>query len=118
MGLRRLVSACCCASLLLTMTVLADRFHEQRDATLHALGIAVDSSGRTVEVSSAQATYVDARATRGAAEQRQDQLRWLAAGTVPDVAGIDRSLFTGALLDLHLPSRERLASQASLPSRP
>jgi hypothetical protein len=106
MGLRRLVSACCCASLLLTMAVLADRFHEQRDAPLHALGIAVDSSGRTVEVSSAQATYVDARATRGAAEQRQDQLRWLAAGTVPDVADIDRSLFTGALLDLHLLGRD------------
>src|SRR5690349_5232900 len=78
MVLRRLVSACYCASLLLAMTVLADRFHEQRATPLHALGIAVDSFGRTVEVSSAQATYVDARATRGAAQQRRDQLRWLA----------------------------------------
>ena len=106
MGLRQLVSACCCASLLVTMAVLADRFHEQRAVSLHALGIAVDSAGRTVVVGSSEAVYGDARAMRGAAEARAEQLRWLAAGTVPDVAGIDRSLFTGALLDLHVLGRD------------
>jgi hypothetical protein len=106
MGLRQLVSACCCASLLVTMGVLADRFHDQRAVPLHALGIAVDSSGRTVEVGSAEAAYDNARAMRGAAQERAAQRRWLSAGTVPDAAGIDPSLFAGALLDLHVLGRD------------
>ncbi len=106
MGLRQVVSACCCASLLVTMSLLAERFHDQRAVSLHALGIAVDAAGRTGEVSSADQVYSDARAVRGAADQRAGLLRWVAAGSTPLVAGVDPTLFSDALLDLHVLSRD------------
>ncbi|HET9647729.1 MAG TPA: glucoamylase [Microlunatus sp.] len=106
MRVRRLVSGCCSVALLMTMSVLADRFHEQRNVTLYAAGLAVDGAGRTVELTTSDQLIDGTRALRDASAAAATQRRWLASGTVPEVPGLDRSLFRDALLDLQMLTRD------------
>jgi hypothetical protein len=74
---------------------------------LHADTIALGAGG-VVQAAAAAEVVPGTRVLAGTpdtdrliAEQRQ----WLAAGTVPEVSGLDRAFVVGALLDLHVLSR-------------
>jgi hypothetical protein len=71
--------------------------------------IAVGAAGAIVEVVTPDALVPGTRALAGLPESgrlAQEQLGWLAAGTVPQVDGVEPTMITAALLDLHVLSLE------------
>ena len=78
----------------------------------HVLGqttIAVGAGGTIVEVVAPEDLVPGTRVLAGLPESgrlAQEQLGWLAAGTVPQVDGVEPTMITAALLDLHVLSLE------------
>ena len=81
-----------------------------RPATLdlHAEGLALGAGGTVVEVGADVALVPGSRVLAGMPDSldlARQQADWLAAGTVPQVPGLDGDLVRTALLDLHLLSQ-------------
>ena len=71
--------------------------------------IAVGAAGAIVEVVAPDALVPGTRVLAGLPESgrlAREQLGWLAAGTVPQVDGVEPTMITAALLDLHVLSLE------------
>ena len=74
----------------------------------HVLGqttIAVGAGGTIVEVVAPEDLVPGTRVLAGLPESgrlAQEQLGWLAAGTVPQIDGVEPTMITAALLDLHV----------------
>ncbi len=85
---RQRVAAGAAVLLLVAMAVLGQRFWSQRDLTLPAPGLAIDRTGRTVELAGTRAA------------PSPSETAWLAAGRLPQSSGVDPDMVRDALLDL------------------
>jgi glucoamylase len=75
---------------------------------LHAITVAVGPGGNLVEVAAVDDLVPGSRVLAempDSVDLAREQAAWLAAGTVPRVAGLDSDMVTIALLDLHVLSR-------------
>ncbi len=75
---------------------------------LHQSGVALGAGGLVIEISAGEALVPGTRVLDGTPDSARlaaEQLSWLAAGSVPQVDGVDPSMVSGALLDLHVLSR-------------
>ncbi len=76
-----------------------------RAQTLGQTTIAVGAGGAIVDVAASDLLVPGTRVLAGLPESgrlAREQLGWLAAGTVPQVDGVDSTMITAALLDLHV----------------
>ena len=75
---------------------------------LGAVTVAIGPGGALVEVGAADALVPGSRVLGGmpdSLEVAREQAAWLAAGTIPQVSGLDSDMVALALLDLHVLSR-------------
>jgi glucoamylase len=75
---------------------------------LHAITVAVGPGSTVVEVAADDGLIPGTRVLAGmpdSSKLAREQAAWLAAGTVPQVEGLDSDMIAAALLDLHVLSR-------------
>ncbi len=101
-----------CLGLLLMVMISSSGLvaHRNLDTTipLDAVAVAVGPGDALVEVAAADALVPGTRVLAGmpnSLDLAREQAAWLAAGTVPQVSGLDSDMVAVALLDLHVLSR-------------
>jgi glucoamylase len=109
-GQRGSLTACLCLLLIVMISSSGLVAHRNLDTTipLDAVAVAVGPGGGLVEVASADALVPGTRVLAGTPDSlglAREQAAWLAAGTVPQVSGLDSDMVAVALLDLHVLSR-------------
>jgi glucoamylase len=107
---RGLLTACLCLLLIVMISSSGLVAHRNLDTTipLDAVAVAVGPDGALVEVAAADALVPGTRVLAGMPDSidlAREQAAWLAAGTVPQVSGLDSDMVPIALLDLHVLSR-------------
>jgi hypothetical protein len=104
------LTACLCLLFVVMISSSSLVAHRNLDAAipLDAVTVAVGPGGALVEVATADALVPSSRVVAGmpgSLELAREQAAWLAAGTVPQVSGLDSDIIATALLDLHVLSR-------------
>jgi glucoamylase len=104
------LTACLCllVAVMISSSGLVARRNLDMTIPLDALAVAVGPDGALVEVAAADALVPGTRVLAGMPDTRElarEQAAWLAAGTVPQVSGLDSDMVAIALLDLHVLSR-------------
>jgi glucoamylase len=104
------LTACLCLLLIVMISSSGLVAHRNLDTTipLDAVAVAVGPDGALVEVAAADALVPGTRVLAGMPDSihlAREQAAWLAAGTVPQVNGLDGDMVAIALLDLHVLSR-------------
>ncbi len=104
------LTACLCLLLVVMISSSSLVAHRNSDTAipLDAVTVAVGPGGTPVEVAAADALVTGSRVLAGMPDSRElarEQAAWLAAGTVPQVGGLDSDMVAVALLDLHVLSR-------------
>jgi glucoamylase len=104
------LTACLCLLLIVMISSSGLVAHRNLDTTipLDAVAVAVGPDGALVEVAAADELIPGTRVLAGMPDSldlAREQAAWLAAGTVPQVRGLDSDMVAIALLDLHVLSR-------------
>ena len=104
---RGALTACLCLLLVLMISSSSLVAHRNQDVAipLDAVTVAIGPGGALVEVAAADALVAGSRVLAGMPDSRElarEQAAWLAAGTVPQVSGLDSDMVAMALLDLHV----------------
>ncbi len=104
------LTACLCLLLIVMISSSGLVAHRNLDTTipLDAVAVAVGPGGALVEVAAADELVPGTRVLAGMPDSldlAREQAAWLAAGTVPQVSGLDSDMVAIALLDLHVLSR-------------
>src|SRR5215207_5293843 len=104
------LTACLCLLLIVTVSSSGLLVRRSLDPTipLDAAAVAVGPAGALVDVAAADVLVPGSRVLAGmpdSTDLAREQSAWLAAGTVPQVRGLDGDMVTLALLDLHVLSR-------------
>ena len=104
------LTACLCLLLIVMISSSGLVAHRNLDTTipLDAVAVAVGPGGALVEVAAADELVPGTRVLAGmpdSVDLVREQAAWLAAGTVPQVSGLDSDMVAIALLDLHVLSR-------------
>ena len=104
------LTACLCVLLIVMISSSGLVAHRNLDPAipLHTVAVAVGAGGGLVDVAAADALVPGTRvlaAMPDSLELAREQAAWLAAGTVPQVSGLDSDMVSIALLDLHVLSR-------------
>jgi glucoamylase len=107
---RGALAACLCLLLIVMISSSGLVAHRNLDPTipLDAAAVVVGPGGALVEVAAADAIVPGSRVLAGmpdSLDRAYQQDAWLAAGTIPQVSGLDSDMITVALLDLHVLSR-------------
>jgi glucoamylase len=107
---RAALAACLCLLLIVMISSSGLVAHRNLNPTipLDAAAVAVGPGGALVEVAAADALVPGTRVLAGmpdSVDLAYQQTAWLAAGTVPQVSGLEGDMITVALLDLHVLSR-------------
>jgi glucoamylase len=109
-GHRGPLTACLCLLLIVTISSSGLLVRRSLDPTipLDAAAVAVGPGGALVHVAAADELVPGSRVLAGmpdSTDLAREQSAWLAAGTVPQLSGLDGDMVTLALLDLHVLSR-------------
>ena len=109
-NLRGPLTACLCLLLIVMISSSSLLAHRNLDSTipLDAAAVALGPEGALVEVATADAVVPGSRVLAGmpnSLDLAREQAAWLAAGSVPQVSGLDGDMVATALLDLHVLSR-------------
>ena len=104
---RRGLTACLCLLLVVMISSSSLVAHRNLDTAipLDAVTVAIGPGGAPVDVAGADALVPGSRVLGGmpdSLELAREQAAWLAAGTVPQVSGLDSDIVATALLDLHV----------------
>ena len=104
------LTGCLCLLLLVMISSSSLVAHRNLDTAtpLDAVTVAVGPGGALVEVAAADALIPGSRVLAGMPDSlglAREQAAWLAAGTVPQVSGLDSDMVATALLDLHVLNR-------------
>ena len=104
------LTACLCLLLIVMISSSSLLAHRNLDTTipLDAAAVALGPGGALVEVAAADALVPGSRVLVGMPDSldlAREQTAWLAAGSVPQVSGLDGDMVATALLDLHILSR-------------
>ena len=104
---RRGLTACLCLLLVVMISSSSLVAHRNLDTAipLDAVTVAIGPGGALVDVAGADALVPGSRVLGGmpdSLELAREQAAWLAAGTVPQVSGLDSDIVATALLDLHV----------------
>ena len=104
---RRGLTACLCLLLVVMISSSSLVAHRNLDTAipLDAVTVALGPGGALVDVAGADALVPGSRVLDGMSdslELAREQAAWLAAGTVPQVSGLDSDIVATALLDLHV----------------
>ena len=104
------LTACLCLLLIVMISSSSLLAHRSLDSTipLDAAAVVLGPDGVLVEVAAAEAVVPGSRVLAGmpdSVELAREQAAWLAAGSVPNVSGLDGDMVATALLDLHVLSR-------------
>jgi GH15 family glucan-1,4-alpha-glucosidase len=104
------LTACLCLLLIVMISSSGLVAHRNLDTTipLDAVAVAVGPDGAVVEVATPDELVPGTRVLAGMPDSldlAREQAAWLAAGTVPQVSGLDSDMVALALLDLHVLSR-------------
>jgi glucoamylase len=104
------LTACLCLLLIVTVSSSGLLVRRSLDPTipLDAAAVAVGPGGALVHVAAADVLVPGSRVLAGmpdSTDLAREQSAWLAAGTVPQVSGLEGDMVTLALLDLHVLSR-------------
>ena len=104
------LTACLCLLLVVMISSSSLVAHRNLDTgiPLGAVTVAIGPGGALVEVAAADALVPGSRVLGGmpdSLEVAREQAAWLAAGTIPQVSGLDSDMVAMALLDLHVLSR-------------
>ena len=104
------LTACLCLLLALMISSSSLVAHRNLDPAipLDAVTVAIGPGGALVDVAAADALVAGSRVLAGMPESRElarEQAAWLAAGTVPQVSGLNSDMVAIALLDLHVLSQ-------------
>ncbi|HET9301187.1 MAG TPA: hypothetical protein VFO20_00270, partial [Propionibacteriaceae bacterium] len=104
------LTACLCLLLIVMIGSSSLVAHKNLDRTipLDAAAVAIGPGGALVEVAAADALVPGSRVLAGMPDSldlASEQAAWLAAGTTPQVSGLNSDMVAVALLDLHVLSR-------------
>jgi hypothetical protein len=104
------LTACLCLLLIVMISSSSLVAHRNLDTAipLDAVTVALGPGGVPVEVAAADSLVPGSRVLAGtpdSLELAREQAAWLAAGTVPQVRGLDSDMVAAALLDMHVLSR-------------
>ena len=104
------LTACLCLLLIVMISSSSLVAHKNLDRTipLDAAAVAIGPGGALVEVAAADAVVPGSRVLAGMPDSLDlayEQAAWLAAGTTPQVSGLNSDMVAVALLDLHVLSR-------------
>src|SRR4029450_4631732 len=104
------LTACLCLLLIVMISSSSLVAHRNLDTEipLEAVTIAIGRGGVLVDVAAADALVPGSRVLAGTPDSlrlAREQAVWLAAGTVPQVSGLESDMVAVALLDLHVLSR-------------
>jgi hypothetical protein len=104
------LAACLCLLLIVMISSSSLVAHRNLDTSipLDAVTVAIGPGGALVEVAAADALVPGSRVLAGMPDSlglAREQADWLAAGTVPQVRGLDSDMVAVALLDMHVLSR-------------
>src|SRR4029453_19253549 len=101
------LTACLCLLLIVMISSSSLVAHGNLDPAipLDAVTVAIGSDGALVEVAAADALVPGSRVLAGMPDSlglAREQAAWLAAGTVPQVRGLDSDMVAVALLDMRV----------------
>jgi glucoamylase len=104
------LTACLCLLLIVMISSSSLVAHRNLDTAipLDAVTVAIGPGGALVEVAAADALVPGSRVLAGTPDSlglAREQAAWLAAGTVPQVRGLDSDMVAVALLDMHVLSQ-------------